>query len=198
MISIIGIFGCFFLGGCVSLFPKNSQKTDTLLLSVGTIKSLNIQPASWQLTILEPTTSAGLDTNRVMVKRDSYRISYVADVHWPNVLPIVVQDLLLDALVKSKKIKGVSKSDGSIKADYSLKTEIQKFELQEIEENNPPTVCVEFLFQLINVSTQEVVNMKHVQTLEQTEAKNPEAVVSAFNSAITKGLNQMVDWVLGL
>ncbi len=196
LLNRLTLLTCFLLGGCVSLFPENPQKTDTLLLSVGHQKITDIPAVSWQLTILEPTTSTGLDTDRVMVKRDAYRVSYVADVHWPNVLPVVVQDLLLDALVGSQRIKGISKSDGTIKADYALKTEIQKFELQESGEKSPPTVYVDFLFQLIKVSNQEVVSMKHVRALKHAEAKNPESVVTAFNAALTDSFEQMVTWIL--
>ncbi len=54
-----------------------------------------VQPASWSLSVDEPTAPHQIDVSRIALMNGPFQVEYYADVEWTDDAPAMVQVLLL-------------------------------------------------------------------------------------------------------
>jgi cholesterol transport system auxiliary component len=158
---------------------------------------LNIQvaapAANWQLLIETPNAPLDLNSSRIAVVPSPTRIDYYANAAWADRPPAMFQELLLQSFAKSGKIAAVQRQSGGLKADFTLTTDLQDFEVDA--SSGIPTAHIAVTMRLIRTRDRTIVASKQFESAIQVRGDLDEAVYS-FDSAIGEIMPQIVDWAL--
>lgn len=184
------------LSGCIRIFPETGDAPKTLLLKPGAISLPEQKPVSWQLLVMEPSVNAHLDTNLIAVEHQASTAQYVEGSEWPDDLPNMVQELVLDAFLSSKKIMGVSTTVTAIDPLFGLQIDVNQFGLKVLSEKDAPKVLLDITARMIDFRTREVVDMKTFQSQRPASSKKVENVIVAFDAALIQLLTDLTKWTL--
>jgi ABC-type transport auxiliary lipoprotein component len=75
-----------------------------------------------------PTATAGLNTARIALRPSPTTLDYYADGSWIDVVPVMVQNLLLESFDNTGKLDVIGREAVEMRADYALLTFIREFQ----------------------------------------------------------------------
>ena len=84
----------------------------------------------------------GLDTNRIALDQPDGSMDFYAKAAYPDSLPAIVQQALLNGFEASGRIDAVAHEQDALHADYNLVTEIKDFAAHYAVADGIPTVTV--------------------------------------------------------
>jgi cholesterol transport system auxiliary component len=122
-------------------------------------------------------------------------LDYCANSAWTDRAPLVVQNLLVEALEKSGKIKAVSRDTEGLRADYLLQTNLKDFSAHYDVQDGIPTVTVHITAKLLTKDRTIAASLDSVHTAQATANSVP-AVVIAFDEALAASLEEIAGWAL--
>jgi cholesterol transport system auxiliary component len=149
-----------------------------------------------QLLVAMPTAPAGLDTTRIALARSPVSLDYFADAEWTDRAPFLVQTALIDGFRKSGAIAAVGAGGGDLRADFVLESAIGDFEAVYDSPNGPPQVVVQLSVQLVRMPARNIVAHRSVRATARAAANAIPAVVRAFNIAVGKASEDVVNWAV--
>ena len=164
------------------LTPKSTFKTD-------------LPKVDWQLTIGVPNADAALNTQRIALRRNPVSLEYYARATWVETAPQMIQTLLVESFENSKKIVSIGRQSVTLRADYSLLTDLREFQAEYLG-SGPPRVRVRLKARMVRMPQREILALQTFEYLEQATDSSLEAVVVAFDSALGKTLKKIVEWSL--
>ncbi len=164
------------------LTPKSTFKTD-------------LPKVDWQLTIGVPNADAALNTQRIALRRNPVSLEYYARATWVDTAPQMIQTLLVESFENSKKIVSIGRQSVTLRADYSLLTDLREFQAEYLG-SGPPRVRVRLNARMVRMPQREILALQTFEHLEQATDSSLEAVVVAFDSALGKTLKKIVEWSL--
>ena len=164
------------------LTPKSTFKTD-------------LPKVDWQLTIGVPNADAALNTQRIALRRNPVSLEYYARATWVDTAPQMIQTLLVESFENSKKIVSIGRQSVTLRADYSLLTDLREFQAEYLG-SGPPRVRVRLNARMVRMPQREILALQTFEYLEQATDSSLEAVVVAFDSALGKTLKKIVEWSL--
>jgi len=150
----------------------------------------------WELAVATPYAPASLNIERIALTRSTTMLDYFADSAWTDRLPTILQNCLVESFEASGRIAAVSRDTAGLKADYILETEVRDFAAHYETGGTTPDVVVRITAKLVAVPERTIVGTLDSLQHAQAAANSVEAVVSAFNVALTASLRQIVDWTL--
>lgn len=185
------------LSGCIRIFPDQPPQQKVLLLNPGPIHIDNHPPVDWQLVVLRPTTNAFLDKDLIGVQDKTSTANYVKGAMWPNELPEMVQNLLLDAFISTKKFRGVGSSTAALIPQYAIAIDIDHFGLLVGEGmTEAPIVTVDFHAQLLDYNTRCVVDNEQFKASRRAKSAEVTSVIDTFNDILNELFHALASWVL--
>ena len=110
------------------LTPKNTFPDD-------------LPTVNWQLAIPLPVADAALNTARITLRQNPISLEYYARANWIDTAPQMIQTLLVESFENSGKIVGVGRQSVTLRADYSLLTDLREFQAEYLGAG-PPRVRV--------------------------------------------------------
>lgn len=164
------------------LTPKSTFKTE-------------LPKVEWQLTIGVPNADAALNTQRIALRRNPVSLEYYARASWVDTAPQMIQTLLVESFENSKKIVSIGRQSVTLRADYSLLTDLREFQAEYLG-SGPPRVRVRLNARMVRMPQREILALQTFEYLEQATDSSLEAVVVAFDSALGKTLRKIVEWSL--
>jgi len=185
------LFSCF-LSGC-SLLSQEEP------LPLYTLKSGHILPnatLSSSLGIDVPLGEASLDTQRIAVTPSLYERDYLADGQWPDRLPKIVQEVLLESLSERWGGAAISRVSMGLQVKYVLQTEIQDFSVHQLSSGHPEA-RLKIAFKLINLRTRDVLAAHVFSVKEPVCIVSMNGIVGALNKGLQALIGQVIPWIEG-
>lgn len=181
---------CCLLSAC-SLLEKNEP------LPLYTLKSEAFEPSdvlSVPLAIDLPLSEASLNTSRIAVTPCPYQRDYMADGEWPDRLPKVFQEVLLQGLSQRWGGTYVNRMSAGLKTKYLLQSEIQDFSVYHLERNRPE-VHLKIVFKLIHLRDRRVLAAHTFSEITPALVPTMQGIVCAFNQGVHCLLGKAVSWM---
>lgn len=155
----------------------------------------DLPKVDWQLTIPLPVADAALNTARITLRQNPISLEYYARANWVDTAPQMIQTLLVESFENSGKIVGVGRQSVTLRADYSLLTDLREFQAEYLG-GGPPRVRVRLNAKLVKMPQRTILATETFEFLEPAASSDLQAVVSAFDIALGKTLKRIVEWSL--
>ncbi len=183
--------------GCADLVgPPPSSKL--YLLKPALPQALAGAKVNWALSIQLPDTSAGLDSERIVIQRPPAGMDFYAGSAWPDRLPVLVQGALLEAFEAGGRIAAVARDSDAAHADYYLATDLRDFEARYDEPDGVPTAVVRIGARMIVARTRDIAGYTEASREVRASQNSVEAAVEALAAALSEVLGEIVPWALGM
>ena len=185
------------LVGCTgNLLPGAANDPPKLyVLTPKNTFSANLPKVDWQLTVALPVADAALNTARIALRHNPVSLEYYARANWVDTAPRMIQTLLVESFENSKSIVSIGRQSVTLRADYSLLTDLREFQAEYIGAG-PPRVRVRLNAKLVRMPQRNILATDTFEFVEPATSSDLKAVVVAFDVALGKTLKRIVEWSL--
>jgi cholesterol transport system auxiliary component len=158
----------------------------------------NGEKVSWALSILRPDVASGLDSERIALMQADGTMDYYAKATYPDRLPPIVQQALMDGFEASGRIDAVAPEQAALHADYNLVTEVKDFSAHYSQPDGIPGVTVSITAKLTTTHGRAVIaSFSAVQT-GTASANSAAAAAQALQQALGAAVTAIVNWTLAM
>ena len=192
---LLGGVSLIVLAGCGGLLPPPDTQ-QIYILKPATAPAMAGPKVSWALAVRLPSANQVLDSHRIAIMRTADTMDYYANAQWPDRLPELVADALVQGFEDSSRIDQVGRSHDSLHATYVLSTDIRDFQARYDTPDGAPTIVVTIAAKLVAQKTREVVASLVASQTAPASANSVDAAVQAFDSALGAAVAQIVAWAL--
>ena len=183
------------LGSACSVLPAGQPPPRLFVLTPKSTFSASLPRANWQLTVGAPIAEAGLNTARIALRQSPVTLEYFERANWIDTAPIMVQTLLVESFENSNKIVAVARQSVSLRADYSLISELREFQA-EYDGPGPALIRVRLNAKLVKMPQRTIIAALTTEYTARAKGNDLESIVLAFDSALGKSLKRIVEWTL--
>ena len=186
------------LGGCAALDALEVISREPPRLYNITPKSTfapDLPTVDARLIVEVPTATAGLNTARIALRPTPTTLDYYAGGQWIDVMPVMVQNLLIESFDNSDRIDVLGRETVGVRADYALITHIREFQAEYpngIE--GPPEVRVRLQVRLVELPRRTHVASTSAEATVRARQVSTDAVVLAFDEAFGRTVKEIVEW----
>ena len=142
------------------------------------------------LAVGRPRAPVSLDTERIAVAGPATRFDYYAGVRWAEPAPLMLQQLLVQALAADGRFATVVAVPSRVPSDYQLEIELRRFEA-ESDGQGPPVVRVAMQVTLLDRRGTRLASFP-VTASVAAEADRRADVMSAFDAATRQVISSIV------
>ena len=143
------------------------------------------------LAVVLPVVAPGLDSDRISLVHADGRLDSYAGSRWPDALPLVLQPILIDALRTGGRYRTVQSDAMPFNAEYLLQVEVRQFAIEYDAAENP-VAAVSLVCTLGRRADRTPVRSFSITTAVAASANRMGAVISAYNQAVGKALQELV------
>jgi cholesterol transport system auxiliary component len=143
-----------------------------------------------QLIIAEPVASAPLDGDRILVRPSSDAVATLRGAQWRERLPRLVQTRLVQSFENGKYLKAVGRSDSRLASDFSLMTELRRFEVDVVSGE----AVVEIAAKLVHESSGRI-RAAQIFTARIPSTADSASAVPSLDAALREVMDEMILWV---
>ena len=148
-----------------------------------------------RLSVEVPTATAGLNSSRIALRPTPTTLEYYAGASWIDVVPVMVQNLLLESFDNTGTIDVLGREVVGVRADLGLLVHVREFQA-EYEGSGPPEVRVRLQARLIRLPRRTSLASTSEEFVVRAANTSLPAIVSAFDEAFGKALKRIVEWTL--
>ena len=195
-VLLIGGMSMSSLTGCSALSALNTPAPRIFELTPKSTFPADLPQTNSSLVVDTPTASSGLNTARIAVHPLPTSIDYYADVVWVDVIPIMVQTLIVETLQNTQKVDVFNRSDLAARADFALICHIREFQAELQQQAPTPIAHVRLQFRLLRLPQRLSVASTFVDFHVPSASGAIEDIVAAHDDALGEGLKQMAIWVV--
>lgn len=182
--------------GCAGgLLPGSNEPPKLFLLTPKSTYPKALPNVDWQLTVDQPIAQAGLNTQRIALRRNPVSLEYFARASWVDTAPLMVQTLLVESFENSKKIVSVGRPSISLRADYTLITELREFQAEYFDEG-PPEVRTRINAKIVKLPERIIIGARTFEAKTRSRSTDLDVIIHGFDEALGKVLKQVVIWTL--
>jgi len=185
------IAGLLPLSGCAGALKSNVPPPTVYALHADGAAGAAKAHASKVLSVAEPDVPAGFDSNRIALYLDGgRRMDYYANATWADVLPKVMQDVLLQSGGKHAGFATVPTDAGTM-ISHRLLVKVLDFEpVYTHDATTAPVLKVSLNFRLVSVTSDKII-LDTTVPLEMTASANTQtAIVSGLEELLQKAVGQ--------
>ncbi len=183
------------LGSACSVLPAIQPPPRLFVLSPKSTFSADLPKVNWQLTVEAPIAEAGLNTARIALRRSPVSLEYFERANWIDTAPIMVQTLIVESFENSNRIVAVARQSVSLRADYSLLSDLREFQA-EYDGQSTPLVRVRLSAKLVKMPQRTIIATLTAEHTTRAKGTDLESVVWAFDAALGKSIKRIVEWAL--
>ena len=184
--SLVSLGGCALVDVASEPAPRFFMLTPPALQSKATTTPV-------QLSVQEFTTSAALETSRIVYQPSENEIKYYARARWADQTPAMIRQLTIETLERSGGFAAVLGEGSPAQADYALTGEIRRFAAMPAA-GNEKRIEVELLARLIEKETGRIVGTKLFSETVMSPDGRMDNVVGAYNAAMGNVLSKLSGW----
>ena len=107
----------------------------------------------------------------------------------------MIQTLLVESFENSASIVSIGRQSVTLRADYSLLTDLREFQAEYID-GGPPRIRIRLNAKLVRMPQRDILATETFEFVEPATSSDLEAVVVAFDVALGKTLKRIVEWSL--
>jgi cholesterol transport system auxiliary component len=185
------------LAGCGDLIGPTEAPRLYVLKPVLPRASQGVK-VDWALSIALPDASAGLDSQRIAILRPPASLDYYADVAWPDHLPVLVQNALLQAFEDCGRIDAVAPDSDGTHADYMLASDLRDFEARFDRPDGVPVAVVRIGVRLVGAVTRNIAGRFEAAEEVPASQNSVDAAVAALDEALARALVKIVAWTMDM
>jgi cholesterol transport system auxiliary component len=188
---------CAALSACgENVLGLGPQDAGTLYPIRPSFPAGNGAKVSWALAILRPDVAPGLDSERIALSQPDGSMDYYAKANYPDRVPVMVQQALLDGFEASGRIDAVAPEQAALHADYNLVTEIKDFSAHYAQAGGIPQVTVNLTAKLTTAHGRAIVSSFSSNQELAASANSAGAVAQALRQGLGTAVTQIVNWAL--
>ena len=190
----LAVCGCILLGGCAALELATAEPPRLYELTPkSTFDDLPTVPG--RLSIEVTTATAGLNSARIALRQTPTTLDYYAGANWVDVVPVMVQNLLLESLDNTGRIDVLGREVVGVRADLALLTHVREFQA-EYDTADAPQVRVRLQARLIRLPRRTSIAAVSEESVVRASNTSLPAIIDAFDEAFGKVLRRVVDWTV--
>ena len=146
-----------------------------------------------QVVVSEPIATAPADSDRIVVRPTPDTRAAFQGAQWTERLPRLVQTRLLQSFENAALSRFVSRPDGRTVAQYSLNTEIRRFDM----DLSQGEAVVEISARLVEERAGRIAAAKIFNARIAPAGEDGAAVAAALDAALSQVMGQIVVWTAG-
>ncbi len=151
---------------------------------------------AWALSVQVPDSTAGLDSERIVISRPPAGLDFYANAAWSDQVPDLVQIALVEAFERSGRIASVARDSSGTRSDLILNTDLRDFETRYDSGEGAPVGVVRIGVRLIEARSRRIVGTTEITKEVRASANSVDASVAAITVAFSAVLTELVPWVL--
>lgn len=188
IIATSPLAGC----GALSSLSKAGAELDAYTLSPA-LGSGTPAEGRGHLIVELPSSAGALATDRILVKPVPYQAQYLPGGRWIEPAPALLQTLLVASFQNAGGFELVGRTANGLNPDYTLMTEVIDF---QVEPSAPDqfVVRIALMMTLIRESDRRIVASRRFSTVETAASDDTQVLVSAFDRALQRLLEEIVGW----
>ena len=160
-------------------------------------ESVEARPDAEVVRVDRPSASTVFNTASIIVSPDGRRMSQAAQARWAELIPLLVQESLVDALSRSPAVIGVLPSSGA-RTDTRVHLTIKNFEAQfDRGEGQAPLAVVRYTATLADASDRSLIDTFVSRQEVRADAINVSQIVEAMEDANNAAMSEIVAWLEG-
>lgn len=195
--AVIAVALSALVAGCTgNILPGAANDPPKLyVLTPKNTFPVDLPKVDWQLTIALPVADAALNTARIALRQNPISLEYYARANWVDTAPRMIQTLLVESFENSGSIVSIGRQSVTLRADYSLLTDLREFQAEYIGKG-PPRIRIRLNAKMVRMPQRTILATQTFEFVEPAASSDLEAVVSAFDIALGKTLKRIVEWSL--
>lgn len=182
------------LSACVSLLPPPKPAATIYRLSSSSIAADKYANAE-AIRIDRPSANQVFNSNNIIVTKDGKKLSVVAEAHWSEATPILIQSTLIDALAASPSFIGLVPTSGA-RSETRLHLSVKNFEANF--DNGPksaPLAVVDYRVTYARADDRKLLGTHSVRQTERASSINVSSIVTAMEAANDAAMKDIVTWL---
>jgi cholesterol transport system auxiliary component len=194
--SALALCGCILLGGCAAALQLATAEPPRLYdLTPKSTFIDGLPTVSGRISVEVPTATAGLNSARIALRPTPTTLEYYAGASWIDVVPVMVQNLLLESLDNTGKVDVLGREVVGVRADLALLTHIREFQA-EYDTAGAPQVRVRIQARLIRLPRRTSIAAVSEESVVRAKNTSLPSIVDAFDEAFGKSLKRIVEWTV--
>lgn len=188
--------GALGLPGCTAIDALNQAALplDTYALQpIG--NSTQGDRSSRTLLVLEPTASAAIATDRVLIRRDPLSVTYLPDARWADSLPQMLQSIFIQSLASAGRIGFVGAQGAGPVPDTVLLTRIDAFGVDQLDNGGFQT-GITYELTVLRDRDQRVLGTRRFAQTGMIANDQATTIVRGFQTLLDGMLPEAMGWVL--
>lgn len=145
------------------------------------------------INIDQPLSEPGLDTTRISLKPSPYQQDYLANGSWPERLPKVIQNQLIQGLSQKWGAQQVNRPSDGVDAPYILTSTIEDFSVLQYP-GKMPEVNIVITFKLVDLKERKVVSAKSFVQKEPIQNFTMLGIISTFSQCTHSLIDEISLW----
>src|SRR3569833_555171 len=194
-----GLTGSLALSGCggklLDIGPPEAGPIYTVMPKYAAAPAGG-QKVGWALSVLRPAAAPGLDNERSALTQPDGVMDFYAKATYPDRLPPMVQQALLNGFEASGRIDAVAREQDALHADYNLVTEIKDFRAHYAVMDGVPHVTVTLTAKLSTSHGRAIVSTFSTTQNGAVSANSVPAVAQALQQALQAAVTEIVNWAI--
>lgn len=143
-----------------------------------------------QMVVAVPTATSPLDSDRIVVRSPTEGVTLLKGAQWSDQLPQLVQSRLIQTFENGKLLRAVGRPGDRIAADYTLVSEIRRFEIDVATGE----AVVEISAKLVGDRSGRIAAGRIFSARTAGSASDGAAATLALDEAMGKVLREIVAW----
>ncbi|HMR33263.1 MAG TPA: ABC-type transport auxiliary lipoprotein family protein [Geminicoccaceae bacterium] len=140
------------------------------------------------------TATAGLNSTRIALRPSPTELDYYAGALWIDVVPVMVQNLLVESLENSGRVDALGPAAAGVPATFAMLAHVREFQAEYAQGSAVPSVRVRLQARLVTLPRRESVDAAGAEADIPAQSGSIDAVVMAFDEALGTVLKQIVGW----
>ena len=187
------LFAVLCLSGCGALFAPGPPPSRLQLSPPMPAKAAET-PLNRQMIVATPVAGRDIDSDSIALVFNGREVRILADARWAGTVPQMIQRNVIAAFEAADVLRGVGDESAGMAADARLLSDIRQFSLHYADEGGIPTAVFEGTFRLLGLSSGKIIGTHTVNVRVPAGGKDKAALVRAMETALGRGLGEIVPW----
>jgi cholesterol transport system auxiliary component len=182
------------LAGCAPFSSPKVEAVKTYALEMDLEAISDTQTIPLVLFVNTTHAAPGFDSPGMIYVNQQYQRNFYAYNQWADAPSRMINALMVRTLSKNARFNAVVQAPSTIPADLRLDTELIR--LQHEFTSYPSRVRLTMRAQLIDMAQRRILVTQEFDLTENAPSENPYGGVIAANKALSKALNQIIQFCI--
>lgn len=198
-LTCVATMAVALLTGCTGLGTLNraAQPNDLYALTPKSTFSSSLPRVSKQIVVNEPTATAAVNTDQIVVQPTPLRVQYLPGARWVDRAPLIVQALLIESFENTGRVSAVGRSSVALRADYVIVTDVREFQAYIATSDAPEQalkVLVGLNIKVVSDDNDTIIASRSFEEESQSKSDDADDLAIAFDEALGDVLRDAVEW----